>query len=113
MKTPLIALGALLLGLSHSALAEDMAGMTMDDMSMDSTQQAPTASAEGSVRAIDAERHLVTLAHGPVAALHWPPMTMAFKATAAQLDGLKVGDKVSFEFRNASDGATLVNIRKP
>jgi len=48
-----------------------------------------------------------------VAALHWPPMTMAFKATAAELEGLKVGDKVSLEFRNASDGATLVNIRKP
>lgn len=53
------------------------------------------------------------LAHGPMEALHRPPMTMGFKASAAQLDGLQIGDKVAFEFRNARDGATLVSLHKP
>ena len=113
MKTPLITLGALLLALSHPVLAEDMSGMPMAAMSVEDNRQAPTASAEGTIRAIDAERHIVTLAHGPVEALQWPPMTMGFKATAAQLEGLQIGDKVAFEFRSTSDGATLVNIHKP
>ncbi|WP_152223103.1 copper-binding protein [Pseudomonas sp. SCB32] len=117
MNTPLISAGALLLTLSFSATAEDMPGMKMDGMNMDgmameSTQAAPTASAEGTIKAIDGERHTVTLAHGPVAALHWPPMTMAFKTTPGQLDGLQVGDKVAFEFRNGNDGAAIMSIRK-
>ena len=117
MNTPLISAGALLLALSFSATAEDMPGMKMDGMNMQSmamenTQAASTASAEGTIKAIDGEHHTVTLAHGAVPALHWPPMTMAFKTAPGQLDGLQVGDKVAFEFRNASDGAAILSIRK-
>ncbi|WP_207886605.1 copper-binding protein [Pseudomonas sp. 30_B] len=117
MKTPLVAAGALLCALSFAATAEDMPGMKMDGMSMDgmnmeSPKAAPTASAEGTIKAIDGERHTVTLAHGPVAALKWPPMTMAFKTAPGQLDSLQVGDKVDFEFSNGNGGASILSIRK-
>lgn len=39
-------------------------------------------------------------------------MTMAFKASAQQLDGLKVGDNVEFDFRMDGSTATIVDIRK-
>lgn len=112
MNTPFFTAGALMLALSFSAIAEDMPGMKMDGMSMDSSQAAATASAEGTIKAIDGERHSVTLAHGPVAALQWPPMTMGFKATEEQLKGLQVGDKVDFEFLNEGGASKIVNIRK-
>lgn len=117
MKTALTAVGALLLALSFAATAEDMPdmkmdGMNMDDMGVDGPKAAPTASAEGIIKAIDGERHTVTLAHGPVAALKWPPMTMAFKTAPGQLDGLQVGDKVAFEFSNGNGGAAIQSIRK-
>jgi len=48
----------------------------------------------------------LTLSHGPIEALKWPPMTMEFKRpTAAALPGgLKVGDPVGFEFYTEPDG---------
>ncbi|MFU5345262.1 copper-binding protein [Pseudomonas aeruginosa] len=117
MKNPLIAAGALLFALSIAATAEDMPGMKMDGMSMDgmnmeSSQAAAPANAEGTIKAIDVQRHTVSLAHGPVAALRWPPMTMGFKATDEQLKGLQVGDKVDFEFANERGTSRIVNIRK-
>ncbi|KSW24320.1 MULTISPECIES: copper-binding protein [unclassified Pseudomonas] len=112
MNTPLITAGALMLALSFSAIAEDMPGMKMDGMKMDSSQAAAPASAEGTIKAIDGERHSVTLAHGPVASLQWPPMTMGFKATEEQLKGLQVGDTVDFEFLYEGGASKIVSIRK-
>ena len=79
---------------------------------MSASQAAPNAHAEGTVKAIDSEHGKVTLAHGPVAALQWPAMTMGFSATGEQLDGLKVGDKVDFDFRMQGSAATIIEIRK-
>jgi Cu/Ag efflux protein CusF len=51
---------------------------------------------EGTVRKIDAAAGKVTIKHGPLDNLGMPPMTMAFSADAALLEGVKVGDKVRF-----------------
>lgn len=112
MKASLITAGAVLLALSLSATAEDMPGMKMDGMNMGAIQEIPPASAEGVIRAIDVAHQTVILAHGPVPALQWPPMTMAFKATTPQLEGLNVGDNVDFEFRHDGDTSKIVSIRK-
>ena len=49
------------------------------------------------MRKIDAANQKITLRHGPLANIGMPPMTMVFQVEdAAQLEGLKVGDKVSF-----------------
>lgn len=122
MNIRYLSAAAVLLALSAPAIAEDTAGMNMSGMkmnrtdmsgmSMETPQATPAAHAEGTIRAIDAAHGTVTLAHGAVPALQWPPMTMAFKTRAGQLDGLKVGDKVAFDFRTGNGGASIVNIRK-
>ncbi len=116
MKLTLIAATSTVIALSFSAQAEDMPGMKMDDMAMDGkpmkeqTAQAPVAKAAGTVKAIDSAKHTVTIAHGAVPAVKWPPMTMGFKATEAQLAAVKVGDQVNFEFQLQGATATLVSI---
>lgn len=61
---------------------------------------APTASAalsEGMVKKVDKAAGKLTIAHGPLANLDMPPMTMVFKAgDPAMLDKVKAGDKIRF-----------------
>ncbi|MGE8066443.1 copper-binding protein [Pseudomonas sp. NPDC089569] len=116
MKLMQIAVASTLATLSFIALAEEMPGMKMDDMEgMQAEQpatQAPIAKAQGTIKAINLEKHTVTIAHGAVPALQWPAMTMAFFATAQQLEGLSAGDRVTFEFRNEGAKATVVSMAK-
>jgi Cu(I)/Ag(I) efflux system membrane fusion protein len=47
----------------------------------------------------------VTISHGPVPSLKWPPMTMGFAPPAGGLPhDVQVGDTVQFEFRKGSKG---------
>lgn len=76
--------------------------------------EAPAAAASqgtGVIKAIDAKAGSVTIQHGPIAALKWPAMTMPFKITPALLQGLKVGQKVSFSVRVANGAAEIVAIK--
>ncbi|MBY0566042.1 MAG: efflux RND transporter periplasmic adaptor subunit [Hyphomonadaceae bacterium] len=51
----------------------------------------------------------VTIAHGPVASLNWPAMTMQFRLGRAEMArGLAVGDSVAFRFHE-SDGAHVID----
>lgn len=53
---------------------------------------------QGEVRKIDLAGQRITLRHGPIHSVGMPPMTMAFNVReAALLDGVKPGDKVSFQ----------------
>lgn len=55
--------------------------------------------ASGTVKKIDVAGSAVTIAHGPVAALKWPAMTMKFKVTDKSLfDKLTINKKIDFEF---------------
>ncbi|EJM76083.1 copper-binding protein [Pseudomonas sp. GM55] len=116
MKLTLIAVASTVFALSLSAQAEDMPGMKMDGMEgmkmEQETKQAPVANAEGTIKAMDTTKHTVTLAHGAVPAVQWPPMTMAFSVTQDQLKGLKVGDHVSFSFQLEGGRAKIVSIKK-
>ena len=76
------------------------------------TTQAPVATADGTIKSIDTTKHTVTISHGAVPSVQWPPMTMAFSVTEDQLTGLSVGDRVSFSFRLEGGKATIVSIKK-
>lgn len=55
--------------------------------------------AAGTVTKVDAAASKVTIAHGPVESLKWPPMTMNFIVKDKALLGkLSSGKKVEFEF---------------
>lgn len=54
---------------------------------------------EGVIKALLPDRKQVVIDHEPVASHNWPKMTMGFAVTDAKLlEGLSVGDKVSFKF---------------
>lgn len=68
-------------------------------------------SAAGSVTAIAGDR--VTISHGPVEGLGWPAMTMAFQADdPAMLQGVAVGDRVTFQFRQSGNDYPLTALSK-
>ncbi|MNF40765.1 Cation efflux system protein CusF precursor [compost metagenome] len=116
MKLTLTAVASTLFALSLSAHAQDMPGMKMDGMEgmqmKQETKQAPVSNAEGTIKAIDTTKHTVTISHGAVPALQWPPMTMAFSVTEDQLTGLTAGDRVTFSFQLEGNKATIVSIKK-
>lgn len=59
-----------------------------------------THSAIGTVKKIDVLKGTVTLAHGPIASLGWPAMTMTFSVKDKQLfNKIKVGRQLAFEFQ--------------
>ena len=51
----------------------------------------------GTVTAVDPVNGKVTLDHGAIAELQWPPMTMGFGTRPDMLADVKVGDKLAFE----------------
>jgi Cu/Ag efflux protein CusF len=54
----------------------------------------------------------ITLKHGPMPALNWPPMTMQFKLhDAALAKDLKVGDMVDFELVQDKRGYVIAAIK--
>lgn len=117
MKIANIAFASMLL--VPAAFADDkkpMEGMPMDhkgmDMQMDQKAAGQTATATGTVKKIDTDKGSVTIAHGPVEALGWPSMTMGFKAQPGQLEGVKEGDKVEFDFSSKGMDSTITRIEK-
>lgn len=62
------------------------------------------------VKAIDAATGIVTLSHGPVTTLNWPPMTMGFKVKdTALMNQLAKDKKVEVDFvQNGSDYVVTV-----
>lgn len=67
--------------------------------------------ANGRIQALNGRN--VTLAHGPVPALSWPAMTMEFSLADSDLArNLRVGDMVSFHFRQGGAGYVIDKISK-
>jgi Cu(I)/Ag(I) efflux system membrane fusion protein len=64
---------------------------------------------EGSIEAMDWAHSTVTLSHGPIASLGWPPMIMDFLIRdPSLLRTLKPGQKVSFEIVEESPGEYVI-----
>ncbi len=71
---------------------------------------APHTDAE--VRRIDREQHKLTLKHGPLKKFDMPAMTMVFRvADPKMLDGLKEGDKVTFDADKVNGAYTVTAIQ--
>lgn len=74
--------------------------------------ESQVVSATGVVKAIDMENKKVTIEHEPVAALNWPAMTMRFTITPqTQLNDIKAGDKVTFNFVQQGNLSLLQDIK--
>ena len=74
----------------------------------------PRHHAEGRVESLDPANDSVLLAHGPVASLHWPAMTMPFKfADPVLAEGLAPGQSIQFEFVEPGPGEWLITRIEP
>lgn len=94
-------------------MAENEMMMDGEDMPMmEPGSEMQTASAEGTVTAIDAEAGTITVDHGPVPAIEWPAMTMAFEADEQLRSEVSVGEGITFEFRTGSEGNVITSITK-
>ena len=68
--------------------------------------------ASGKVAKVDRAKGSVTIAHGPVASMNWPSMTMSFKVKdKAMLDKIKTGDQVDFGFIESGRDHTITEIK--
>ncbi|NWD06293.1 copper-binding protein [Pseudomonas gingeri] len=115
MKRILITVVTTMAVLSFNAYAEEMnmGGESMQTMTRNrAPNQVSAAKADGVIKAIDAEKHTVTIAHGAIASIRWPAMTMAFSVTPEQLMGLRKDDHVAFAFGLSGSVATIESIEK-
>jgi Cu(I)/Ag(I) efflux system membrane fusion protein len=67
------------------------------------------AVATGTIRSMDLRQGTVTIAHGPVPMMNWPPMTMTFAVRdPAMLRGLTRGARVAFAIQPRRQGDAFV-----
>ena len=90
-------------------------GEKMDTMAQAST----TAVAAGPIRStgvvtqVDVHAGTITFNHEAIPEIHWPAMTMQFHAEDTSiLQGLAVGDHVSFQLKSASEPQTVIAVHK-
>ncbi len=83
-----------------------------DDSHHPKAEAQKSYSAKGEVVAVDKDAGKVKLKHEAVPELDWPAMTMFFPvADKAQLDALKAGDQVNFEFVKIENGPLITQIK--
>lgn len=67
--------------------------------------------ATGAVKAIEAAKGTITIAHEAIAARKWPAMTMTFKISRSVLGNVKAGQRVKFWFQG-EDSYTITKITR-
>ena len=107
--------GAVLTLQMSGALAQggmsDMKKMPGMNDKMNDTKKETTANGTGTITALNAASHKVTLDHGPIPAINWPPMKMEFAvASSVDLAKLKTGDKVNFTLSGSGNTYTVQSI---
>lgn len=88
--------------------AKSDAGM---DMAESAAPAAGPIAGIGTVTAVDAAAGTVSLDHEAIAAISWPAMSMQFTVEdPADLQGIAVGDRVSFELKSATETSVVTEI---
>ena len=89
----------------------EMKGMDMKNMKMGDAATS-THHGTGIIKKVDANARTVTLAHGPIASMNWPAMTMSFKLKGAALaKGVRSGDAVIFDFIQSGDDYVVTHLQ--
>jgi len=114
MLRPLIATIALLAAACSPPATQEPA---KTDAGMNMETPAPAAAgpitSTGTVTQVDAAAGTITINHGAIAAISWPAMTMQFTAeNPAILQGIAIGDSVSFELKSATETSVVTSVQK-
>jgi Cu(I)/Ag(I) efflux system protein CusF len=104
-------IGALTFGLAGAASAADAMKSMPGMPGMAAEPAAKTGQGTGVVKAIDAKAGTITLQHGPIPAVGWPAMTMAFKATPSVIQKAKVGQTIDFDAKVQGTSAEVTAVR--
>ena len=110
-----LALGAGLVACGKQGEApktEEKAAMADDTGTMAAPAETKHGKGTATVTAIDTAKGQVTLDHGAIAELEWPPMAMGFAAKPELLKDIKVGDKVAFELDWDGKAGTITKLDK-
>lgn len=100
-----VALGTLPSSAEMNHASREHGGMATTDMP-DHNRATHVFEGTGTVVAIDMTARKIGLDHGPVPALKWPPMRMAFKVgDGIDLSPFKKGDQVQFTLHKVEKGA--------
>jgi Cu(I)/Ag(I) efflux system periplasmic protein CusF len=98
-------------GLLSSAQAQGMNMPGMEKKEAPKGAAAKTASGTGTVTALNAGGRKVTLDHGPMPEINWPPMKMEFAvAGGVDLSKVKAGDKVRFTITGSGSAYTIQSL---
>ncbi len=90
---------------------KDMVGTNMGGAAQGKAQKATTHRATALVKDVDPATGTVTLAHGPVKTLNWPPMTMRFKVKDKTLfDKLAMNKDVVVEFVQQGNDYVITSV---
>lgn len=96
-----------------SLTATSVVAQTIKPMPGTATKAAKTGNGSGIVKALDPKTAKVTIQHGPIAALAWPGMTMAFVANPLTLlRSVKVGQRIDFTVQVTAAGPTITAIKR-
>ncbi len=108
-------LKAALSGFGHSAHGSKPDEKVQTKPGASGAKPAPaTHRGEGRIEAVDPAGAKVTLAHGPIASLKWPAMTMDFKVKdPAVLRELKPGQKIAFDIVEEPAGEFVIVRAQP
>ena len=115
MLRPLIATIALLAAAACSPPAPQEPAKSDAGVNMETPAPAVAGpiTGTGTVTQVDAATGAITLNHGAIAAISWPAMTMQFTAeNPAILQGIAVGDSVSFELKSATETSVVTSVQK-
>jgi Cu/Ag efflux protein CusF len=89
---------------------KDMPGMKKD-MPAKKGEATKTATATGTVTAMDTAKRKVTLDHGPIPDINWPAMKMEFSvAPSVDLSKVKTGDQVRFTLSGSGNSYIVQSI---
>lgn len=107
-KFQLVALAATVAAVSACSRQSPATENSIVNQSL-SEQAGEVYSGSGTVKSITDEQ--VAIAHGPIAGIGWPAMTMTFTAPPNMVGGVKVGDKVDFSFRQNGSAYVLTTVK--
>jgi len=103
---------AALLSASAGLVHAQSGGIKGPDMKSDKAAAGKVHKASGKVTRIDPAKPSVTIAHGPVASMNWPSMTMAFTVKdKALMDKLAKDKEVDFEFRQEGRNYVVTGVK--
>lgn len=110
MKTAITVAAIALIAVAHTPAIAETGHHHGATMQHDAGQSMASMSA-GTVKKVDLAGRKITIAHGPLANLKMPPMTMTFDVQdKVAIDRVKPGDKVRFVADDVAGALTVTRL---